>query len=140
MDFETTVDIDAPPEKVWAVLEDVERWPEWTASMTKVERLDSGEFGMGSKVRIKQPAFPPAVWEVSRFAAGASFAWTAKSPGVTTVGDHRVTPTATGSKVTLSITQAGSVGWLIGTLMGSRTRRYMEQEAQGLKRRVEGGD
>ena len=107
MDFETTVDVDAPPEKVWAVLEDVERWPEWTASISKVERVGSGDFGTGSKARIKQPGFPRLVWEVTRFSPGSSFAWETRSPGMTTVADHRITPTATGSRVELSIAQRG---------------------------------
>lgn len=139
MEYETTVHIEAPPEKVWAVLTDVESWPEWTASMTNVERLDSGEFGMGSKARIKQPGFPRLVWEVTRLAPGSSFAWEAKSAGMTTVADHRISPTGHGSTATVSISQRGPLAGLNGLLLRRRTRRYLEQEAQGLKRHVEGG-
>ena len=41
MQFETTVEINATPEQVWNTLIEVERWPEWTASITKIEPLDS---------------------------------------------------------------------------------------------------
>jgi len=33
MDFETTIEIDATRDEVWAVLLDVEKWPEWTKSI-----------------------------------------------------------------------------------------------------------
>ena len=45
--------IDAPPEVVWRVLIDVERWPEWTPTTDRIERLDEGEFRLGSRARMK---------------------------------------------------------------------------------------
>jgi carbon monoxide dehydrogenase subunit G len=42
MRYETQVAIHATPEAVWAVLAEVERWPEWTPSMTLVRRLERG--------------------------------------------------------------------------------------------------
>jgi uncharacterized membrane protein len=52
--FRVAVDIDAPPEKVFALLCDVERWPEWTPTMTRVQRLDQGPFAVSSSAQIQQ--------------------------------------------------------------------------------------
>ena len=139
MEYETTVDIEAPPEKVWAIVQDVERWSEWTESISSIELLGTGDLAMGSRARVKQPGFPAAEWEVTRFSPGTSFAWTSKAPGLTSFGDHEVVPTATGSKVTLTFRQSGLVAPVVGLLMGSRARRYVDTEARGLKNRAEGG-
>src|SRR5947209_3927427 len=37
---ESGVEIDAPASLVWEVFSDVERWPEWTASVTSLVALD----------------------------------------------------------------------------------------------------
>ena len=42
MRFETTIDVAAPVERVFGVYTEVEHWPDWTASVTSVERLDQG--------------------------------------------------------------------------------------------------
>ena len=52
MQLEKSIEINAPPAKVWAALVDVESWPLWTESMEKVERLDHVRFGVGSEARI----------------------------------------------------------------------------------------
>ena len=42
-----TIHINAPPDAVWAVMIDVERWAEWTDSVRKITREGSGKFGAG---------------------------------------------------------------------------------------------
>ena len=141
MRIETTVEIDAPPERVWEVMSDVERWPQWTASVARAQRLDDGPFRMGSRARLKQPKFPPAVWEVTDIEPGRSFSWTNKSVGLTSVGHHRVVPRAGGgATVTLALHQSGPLAPLLGLLTGKLSRRYVETEAQGLKGRCERQD
>jgi uncharacterized protein YndB with AHSA1/START domain len=138
MDFETTVEIDALPERVWATLVDVERWPEWTASMRELTHLDGQRLAPRSRVRVRQPGMPALVWEVTELEPGHSFAWRSSSPGVTTVGTHVVRPTGPNRvTVTLGVHQSGPLAALVGLLTGARTRRYVRMEADGLKQRCE---
>lgn len=138
MRVETAIEIDADQERVWEVMTDVERWPEWTASVERAERLDDGPLRVGSRARLKQPRFPPVVWDVTELEPGQSFAWTAKSPGVTSVGRHRAVPrTGGGVTVTLSLEQSGPLAPLLALFTAKLTRRYVDTEARGLKRRCE---
>jgi len=140
MAYETSIEIDAAPEKVWAVLTDVRRWPEWTASMQKIEPRGGDELAVGSKFRIKQPKVPAVTWEVTEFEPERSFTWTATSPGVTTVAEHRITPIGPSKvEVHLGIRRSGRLAGLVSGLSASLTRRYVAMEAEGLKQRCEAG-
>ncbi|WTX00761.1 SRPBCC family protein (plasmid) [Streptomycetaceae bacterium NBC_01309] len=141
MSYQEKIRIDAPTERVWAVLVDVERWPEMTASMSRVQRLDEGGFGTGSTVRIEQPRLLPLIWRVAAFEEGRAFTWTARSAGVTVVAGHYVSPSDDGSatNVTLTIRQSGFLAPLVRLLTSKLTRRYLRMESTGLKRVSESG-
>ena len=53
---DSAIEIDAPPTLVWHVFTDVERWPEWTASVTSLSALDGPGLAVGKRFEIKQPA------------------------------------------------------------------------------------
>ncbi|HKA83775.1 MAG TPA: SRPBCC family protein [Acidimicrobiales bacterium] len=140
MHHEVSIDIAASPELIWSALSDVERWPEWTASVSAVERLDTGDFGVGSRARVKQPGMPGLVWEVTEYTPGEVFNWASKVPGVTTTGGHHLAPARDGHvAVTLSLDQEGFLAPVVSLLTGARSRRYVQMEADGLKRRSESG-
>jgi len=63
------------------------------------------------------------------------FRWESKSPGLRGVGHHWIEPTPTGCRVTLRVDFRGLLAWLISRLYGTLTQRYIEMEAEGLKRR-----
>lgn len=137
--FETSRHIDAPAQQVWEVLYDVARWPEWTPTVDSVEPLDDRPFGVGSRVRVRQPKLPRAEWqvtEVGQVRDGNSFTWEARGPGMKTIARHEVVPDASGSKVTLSIEQTGPMGAVAALLWRRLTQRYIELEAESLAGRV----
>jgi uncharacterized protein YndB with AHSA1/START domain len=135
--FSTQVSIAAAPERVWLVLCEFERWPEWTSSMRRLERLSSGRIGVGSRVRIEQPKLKPAEWTITAWNPEHDFTWVTRSPGVRTCAEHVVEPVAGGSNVTLTIRFEGFLGGLLALLAGSLTKRYLTLEAGGLKQQCE---
>jgi uncharacterized membrane protein len=137
MEIEVRVEIDKPPDVVWPVLVDIERWADWTPSITAVERLDRSAFGIGSRVRIRQPRLKTMVWRVSQFNQGRLFTWEARSPGIFIVAQHEVKPSARGSILVLTMKQTGWMAPLVTLFFGNLTRRYVNMEAQCLKRRCE---
>ena len=54
-DFAIAVEISAPPDRVWALMSDIGRWPEWTPTVTRVDPLDPGPLAVGHRARIRQP-------------------------------------------------------------------------------------
>jgi uncharacterized membrane protein len=132
--------IDAPTERVWSVLTDIERWPESTASITSVRRLDSGPLQRGSRARITQPKLPVLVWTITEIDPPTHFTWSTTTPGVTTIAKHVLTPgPARGVTVTLSIERRGFFAWLTDLFFAGMTRRYLTMEIEGLKRVCETG-
>src|SRR5207253_516780 len=70
MILDSSIEIDAAPAEVWAVFTDVERWSEWTASVTSLRGLDGPELAVGRRFAIKQPRMPRLVWEVTSIDPG----------------------------------------------------------------------
>ena len=135
MDIEQRIEIAAPAAAVWAVMSDVERWPEWTPTITSLERVDAAPFAVGSRVRIRQPRLPTAVWTVTTLEPGRYFEWQNVSPGVRSVAGHRAEAVAGGgTRVTLSFGWSGWLAPLIRLAYGRLARRYVRTEAESLKR------
>lgn len=138
MEQSITVDIAAPPERVWEVLSNVEYWPEWTPTVTSVRLLDDGPLRPGSRAKISQPRLPETEYVVTELTPGRSFTWVAAGPGVLTTARHDAEPLpGGGTRVRLSVSQAGWLGSVMGRLYRGLTDRYLTNEANGLKARCE---
>ncbi len=135
--FQHAIAISAPPERVWEILVDVERWPARIPTVDRAERLDDGPLAIGAQTRLAQPKLPEAVWTVTELTPGKAFTWTSTSPGVRIAASHAVGPTPEGSRLTLAIDLAGwlaPVGWL---MTRSLTQRYVTTEAAAIKAAAE---
>ena len=137
MDFDISVDIAAPPDVVWSVMSDVERWHEWTPSVRSIRLLDKGPLGIGSRALIRQPRFPPALWKVAALEQGRSFTWETGAPGMRVYGRHSVAAAPGGSRANLHLHYEGAIGNLLARLTRGITNRYLGFEAAGLKKRSE---
>jgi uncharacterized membrane protein len=135
---DSRVAIGAPATVVWDVFSEVERWPEWTASITRLVALDGPEIAVGKRFQIKQPRMPKLIWEVTEVTPGQSWTWVQRSPGGLTLARHEVVgESAERTLVRQQIDQRGPIGVLVGLLMRRMTKRYLELEAGGLKTRSE---
>jgi len=137
--FRTTIDIQARPERVWAVLRDIEHWSEWTPTVISVRPLDPGPIGVGTRAIVRQPKLFSARWQITELEEGHSFTWITRSPGVLVTGCHCVAGTADGSRVTLSLDFSGPLGSLVACLTRGLNKRYLVLEAHGLKKHAEAG-
>ena len=135
--FSTAVDIRAAPERVAAVLFDVERWPEWTSTVTSSQRLDPGPFAVGSRARVRQPKLAPAIWRVAELDPMTGFLWVSQTPGLRMTAGHRIAASGEGSRVTLSFQFSGLLGPLVARIYRGLIKRYLAIEAAGLKGRCE---
>jgi uncharacterized membrane protein len=133
MKFTHSIDIQAPPEIVWAIWSDIERWSEWTASITKIQKLAPGALAVGLRAYVRQPKLPVAIWRVTELEENRGFTWVSTSVGAHVTGIHALEPRADGTRATMTLTFAGPIALLFGWLSRSLTRRYLQLEANGLK-------
>lgn len=138
MRFEKSIEIDASQQRVWDVLTDLAAWPQRIETVDSVELLTPAPLAKGSRVRLKQPKLGEATWEVTAWDAPASFEWTQTTGGITSVASHRVDALGEGrARLTLAIDMRGLLTPVIGLLFKGLTNRYMNVEAEGMKRAAE---
>ena len=137
MTFTHSIDIHAPPETVWAIWSDIERWSEWTASITKIEKLAPGPLVIGLRACVRQPKLPTATWCVTELEENRGFTWVSRSPGARVTGIHSIEPLANGSRATMTLIFTSPIALLFGWLKRSLTQQYLQLEANGLKARSE---
>jgi uncharacterized protein YndB with AHSA1/START domain len=138
MELSTSIDVAAPPDRVWEVLADVERWPEWTESVSSVRLLAGGPLAVGSRVEVSQPRIPTGTYTVTALEPGSAFTWEQRQPGSTVSAHHACVPLPDGgTRVELAVVMSGVLGGVVGRLYRRLTQRYLDLEAAGLKRRAE---
>lgn len=118
---------------VWRVIVEVEDWPKWTPTVTKVVRLDQGPFGAGSAVKLKQPAQLETTWRVTSFDDGHAFTWKAKVYGIPMVAGHEIIETPHGSDSFMTIHVSGFAAFALWPLIKVIVGRAIALENRSLK-------
>ena len=138
MHFEKSIEIDASHQRVWDVLSDLEAWPQRIETVDTVELLTPPPITRGSRVRLRQPKLPEGTWDVTVWDAPSYFEGTQHESGVTIVAGHRVEALGDGrARLTLTLDMRGLLIPVIGRFYKGLTDRYMNLEAEGMKRAAE---
>ena len=138
MKFEKSIEIDASQQRVWDVLTDLAAWPKRIETVDTVELLTPAPLAKGSRVRLRQPKLPEGTWEVTAWEAPSTFEWTQTEGGITNVASHRVEALGEGrSRLTLTLDMRGLLVPIFGRIYKGLTNRYMNLEAEGMKRAAE---
>ena len=134
------IDIDAPPERVWAVLTDFERYPEWNPFVTGLAGVP--ETGTRLRVRLSPPGgrgITLKPW-VTAVEDARTFEWLGRLlvPGIFD-GRHRfeLAPTPAGTRFTQHETFTGVLVPLLARSLDTHTLTGFDQMNAALKSRVE---
>ena len=96
-----SVDIAAPPERVWDVVSDVSRMSEWSPECRRIVVLGSPGQGVGTRLlglNRRGWAVWPTTSKVVRFEPGRAVAWKTRESGATWT--YELSPTVSGTSLT----------------------------------------
>ena len=131
-----TVDFPAPPDEVFGFLADLDRRPEWQASLRRIEALE-GDGGVGTTWRDVTAVGARPHMEVTDHVSGRTWAEVGHWRGVTARLrlDLARTPDGTLVTATFDVTAAGPLrpaGWVLGRLASYGVRSDLRRAARAL--------
>ena len=133
------IDINATPEKVWAILTNFEEYPLWNDFVVKIqgELLEGSQLKVSLKAKNQEQHFDP---EVIKVQAPRKFEWKGQLPWGAFVGHHCFEIVEISTDQVRFLHQehfSGWLSWLILALIGKQTLRGFERMNLALKQRAE---
>lgn len=135
--MESSIDINAPAEKVFAFIADVQRQPEWIGAVAGVSNVSSTPPGLGTTFDLSLALMgktAEARQEVTRFEPNTAYAQKTTSGQIPT--EITITMTENGGVTTVhNVTEAdiSSLGRLAGPLVARTIRRQLETDLHTLR-------
>jgi carbon monoxide dehydrogenase subunit G len=136
MKFSSSVEIDAPPEKVWALVNEFEEWPQWIPSIKKIEKLSEGALGEGSKICVtaKSTITVKLLMTITEFVPRQHAVMQGKVLGTEMTRYYTIDPMNGGTR----LTAGGEVSGLLAYLVRLGGQALSEEIVQAAKRKIEG--
>jgi carbon monoxide dehydrogenase subunit G len=137
MRFESSIDINAPAKKVWALIDRLEEWPQWMPSIKKIERVSKGPLTVGSQLSVTANVSGLTVtllMTIMEFVPERTVVMQGKAMGTNLTRFYTLEPVNGETKVTIGGDVSGALAWL-----ACRGGRAVSAEvAQAVKKKVEG--
>ena len=139
MRFESSIDINVPAEKVWALIDKLEEWPQWMPSIKKIERLSKEPLTVGSKFSVTAKVSRLTVkllMTITKFVPERTVVLQGKALGTKLTRFYILEPVNGKTKATVGGEVSGVLAWL-----ARRGGQAISDEiAQAVKNRVEGSE
>ena len=137
MRFESSIEINAPTQKVWALIDKLEEWPQWMPSIKKIERVSKGPLTIGSQLAVTAKVSGLTVtllMTITEFVSERTVVMKGKSLGTNLTRFYNLEPVNGKTKVTIGGDVSGALAW-----MACRGGKKVSAEiAQAAKKKIEG--
>jgi carbon monoxide dehydrogenase subunit G len=113
--FESSIDINAPVEKVWALIDKLEEWPQWMPSIRKIERVSKGPLTAGSQLSVTAKVSGLTVkllMTITEFVPERTVVMQGKALGTNLTRFYALEPVNGKAKVTIGGEASGVLAWL----------------------------
>jgi carbon monoxide dehydrogenase subunit G len=139
MRFESSIDVKAPVEKVWALIDRLEEWPQWMPSIRKIERLSKEPLTVGSQLSVVAKVSGLTVtllMTITEFVTERTVIMKGKALGTSVTRFYTLEPLNSRTKVTIGGEVSGVLAWV-----ARRGGQAISAEiALAVKTRVEGSE
>jgi carbon monoxide dehydrogenase subunit G len=136
MRFESSIEINAPATKVWALVDRLEEWLQWMPSIKKIERTSKESLTVDSKLFVTAKVSRLTVrllMTITKFVPERSVVLEGKALGTKLIRFYTLEPLNGKTKVTIGGDVSGALAWL-----ARRGGQAVSAEiAQAVKRKVE---
>ncbi len=137
MRFESSIEINAPAEKVWALIDKLEGWPQWMPSIKKIERVSQEPLTVGSQLSVTAKVSRLTVtllMTITEFVPERNVVMGGKALGTKLTRFYTLEPVNGKTKVTIGGDVSGALAWL--ACRGGQ--KVSAEIAQAAKKKVEG--
>ncbi len=136
MRFESSIDIDAPADRVWALIDRLEEWPQWMPSIKNIERVSQGPLASGSQLSVTARVSRITVrllMTVVEFVPERTVVMRGSALGTNLTRFYKLEPVNNGTRVTVG----GEVSGALALLARRGGQAISAEIARAAKKRVE---
>jgi len=137
MRFESSIDINAPPDRVWALMDKLEQWPQWMPPIKKIERISKGPLAIGSQLSVTAKVSGLTVkllMTIIKFVPEQTVVMQGRALGTSLTRFYILEPLDGKTKVTIGGDVSGALAWL--ARRGGQA--VSDEMTQAAKKRIEG--
>jgi carbon monoxide dehydrogenase subunit G len=137
MRFASSININAPADKVWALIDKLEEWPQWMPSIKKIEKVSGEPLTVGSQLSVTAKVSGVTVnllMTITEFVPERTVVMQGKALSTKLTRFYTLEPLNGKTKVTIGGDVFGPLAWL-----ACRGGRVVSAEiGQAVKRKIEG--